>query len=144
MRAVVLACVCVCVCVRERESVCASRKGGGRRVEEGIPFNCNHSGSTAGIYMPCIQLERRGEERRRRGEGEFEHVFLNKIMFVNAHRLSERTCLRLDCISACCVSTLCLCHGVIICVCVCTCLLYTVYAFFGLAGLIEIHSSSLP
>ena len=28
-----------------------------RRVEEGIPFNCNHSGSTAGNYMPCIQLD---------------------------------------------------------------------------------------
>lgn len=23
----------------------------------GSPFNCNHSGSTAGIYMPCVQLE---------------------------------------------------------------------------------------
>ena len=38
-----------------------------RRVEEGIPFNCNHSGSTAGNYMPCIQLERRGEDSKRRG-----------------------------------------------------------------------------
>lgn len=35
-------------------------RGDGR----GIPFNCNHSGSPAGIYMPCIQLKRWGEERR--------------------------------------------------------------------------------
>lgn len=35
-------------------------RGDGR----GIPFNCNHSGSTAGIYMPCIQLKRWGKERR--------------------------------------------------------------------------------
>lgn len=64
--------MCGCVCVRE--SVCASRKRGGRRAEEGIPFNCNHSGSTAGIYMPCIQLEkeRGGEEKKRRRRGEDE------------------------------------------------------------------------
>lgn len=32
----------------------------GRVVEGsgwGSPFNCNHFGNTAGIYMPCIQLE---------------------------------------------------------------------------------------
>ena len=60
-------CVCVrayvCVCERVKRVCVCVVSGVGAGVEEGIPFNCNHSGSTAGTYMPCIQLEKGGEER---------------------------------------------------------------------------------
>lgn len=114
---------------------------GGGVAEGGIPFNCNHSDGTAGIYMLCIQL------KQCRAELLLLLWVCVCVCYLTQHHIPQHTAMfvacRFNCTLSCGAGTL-RCQWVWSAGSMLTALCVCINAALVLQRLIETHCTSLP